>query len=46
MLRTNGIAAVCVDDERPPSAFVSVTGTVIITTEVDVPAQADLPGCE
>jgi PPOX class probable F420-dependent enzyme len=34
-LARNGIAALCVDDERPPYAFVSVTGTVTITTEPD-----------
>ena len=34
-LARNGIAALCVDDERPPYAFVSVTGTVTITTERD-----------
>ena len=31
-LARNGIAALCVDDDRPPYAFVSVTGTVTITT--------------
>jgi PPOX class probable F420-dependent enzyme len=30
-----GIAALCVDDERPPYGFVSVTGTVTITTDRD-----------
>ena len=34
-LARNGIAALCVDDERPPYGFVSVTGTVTITTEPD-----------
>src|SRR3954465_4303072 len=32
-LARNGIAALCVDDERPPYAFVAVTGTVAITSE-------------
>jgi PPOX class probable F420-dependent enzyme len=34
-LARNGIAVLCVDDERPPYAFVTVTGTVTITTERD-----------
>ena len=34
-LARNGIAALCVDDARPPYAFVSVTGTVTITTDRD-----------
>jgi PPOX class probable F420-dependent enzyme len=34
-LARNGIAALCVDDERPPYGFVSVTGTVTITTDPD-----------
>jgi PPOX class probable F420-dependent enzyme len=34
-LARDGIAALCVDDERPPYAFVTVTGTVAITTEHD-----------
>ena len=34
-LARNGIAALCVDDDRPPYAFVSVTGTVTITTDLD-----------
>jgi PPOX class probable F420-dependent enzyme len=34
-LARNGIAALCVDDERPPYGFVTVTGTVSITTERD-----------
>ena len=34
-LASNGIGALCVDDERPPFGFVSVTGTVTITTEPD-----------
>jgi PPOX class probable F420-dependent enzyme len=34
-LARNGIAALCVDDERPPYGFVSVTGTVTITTDRD-----------
>jgi PPOX class probable F420-dependent enzyme len=32
-LRRTGIAALCVDDERPPYAFVSVTGTVSISED-------------
>src|SRR5919204_639965 len=34
-LQRLGIAALCVDDERPPYAFVSVTGTVSISREPD-----------
>ena len=34
-LARNGIAALCVDDERPPYAFVSVTGTVSISEDPD-----------
>jgi len=34
-LRRNGLAALCVDEERPPYAFVSVTGTVSITSDAD-----------
>ena len=34
-LARTGIAALCVDDQRPPYAFVSVTGTVTITTDPD-----------
>jgi len=34
-LERTGIAALCIDDERPPYAFVSVTGTVTITSERD-----------
>jgi len=34
-VRRTGIAALCVDDERPPYGFVSVTGTVTITTDRD-----------
>ncbi len=34
-LNRNGIAALCVDDDRPPYAFVTVTGTVTITTDLD-----------
>jgi PPOX class probable F420-dependent enzyme len=34
-LARNGLAALCVDDERAPYAFVSVTGTVTITTDRD-----------
>jgi PPOX class probable F420-dependent enzyme len=34
-LHRTGIAALCVDDERPPYAFVSVTGTVSITEDPD-----------
>jgi PPOX class probable F420-dependent enzyme len=34
-LARNGIAALCVDEDRPPYAFVSVTGTVTITTDLD-----------
>ena len=34
-LARTGIAALCIDDERPPYAFVSVTGTVTITSERD-----------
>jgi PPOX class probable F420-dependent enzyme len=32
-LQRTGIAALCVDDERPPYAFVSVTGTVEISRD-------------
>ncbi|MGZ8635018.1 MAG: PPOX class F420-dependent oxidoreductase [Solirubrobacteraceae bacterium] len=34
-LARTGIAALCVDVERPPYAFVSVTGTVTITRDQD-----------
>jgi PPOX class probable F420-dependent enzyme len=34
-LRRTGIAALCVDDERAPYAFVSVTGTVSISSDPD-----------
>jgi PPOX class probable F420-dependent enzyme len=34
-LQRTGIAALCVDDPRPPYAFVSVTGTVSISTDAD-----------
>jgi PPOX class probable F420-dependent enzyme len=34
-LQRTGIAALCVDDERAPYAFVSVTGTVSISREAD-----------
>jgi hypothetical protein len=34
-LARNGIGALCVDDDRPPYAFVTVTGTVTITTDLD-----------
>jgi PPOX class probable F420-dependent enzyme len=34
-LARNGLAALCVDDERPPYAFVSVTGTVAISRDAD-----------
>ena len=34
-LARNGIAALCVDDDRPPFAFVSVTGTVAISRDPD-----------
>jgi PPOX class probable F420-dependent enzyme len=34
-LARNGLAALCVDEERPPYAFVSVTGTVSIITDTD-----------
>jgi PPOX class probable F420-dependent enzyme len=34
-LARTGIAALCVDEQRAPYAFVSVTGTVTITTERD-----------
>jgi PPOX class probable F420-dependent enzyme len=32
-LARTGLAALCVDDDRPPFAFVSVTGTVTITRD-------------
>jgi PPOX class probable F420-dependent enzyme len=32
-LARNGIAALCIDDDRAPYAFVSVTGTITITRE-------------
>jgi PPOX class probable F420-dependent enzyme len=32
-LHRTGIGALCVDDERPPYAFVSVTGTVSISED-------------
>jgi PPOX class probable F420-dependent enzyme len=34
-LQRTGIAALCVDDERAPYAFVSVTGTVSISRDPD-----------
>lgn len=34
-VRRNGLAALCVDDEHPPYAFVSVTGTVAISSDPD-----------
>jgi PPOX class probable F420-dependent enzyme len=34
-VRRNGLAALCVDDEHPPYAFVSVTGTVAISSARD-----------
>ena len=34
-LARTGLAALCVDDERPPYAFVSVTGTVGISRDAD-----------
>jgi PPOX class probable F420-dependent enzyme len=34
-LARTGLAALCVDDQRPPYAFVSVTGTVTITRDQD-----------
>jgi hypothetical protein len=34
-LARTGIAALCVDEDRPPYAFVSVTGTVTITRDPD-----------
>jgi PPOX class probable F420-dependent enzyme len=34
-LRREGRAALCVDDERPPYAFVSVDGTVEVSEELD-----------
>jgi PPOX class probable F420-dependent enzyme len=34
-VRRNGLAALCVDDEHPPYAFVSVTGTVAISSDRD-----------
>jgi PPOX class probable F420-dependent enzyme len=34
-LARTGIGALCVDEERPPFAFVTVTGTVTITADLD-----------
>jgi PPOX class probable F420-dependent enzyme len=34
-LQRDGLAALCVDDERAPYAFVTVTGTVTITRDSD-----------
>jgi PPOX class probable F420-dependent enzyme len=34
-LARNGLAALCVDEDRPPFSFVSVTGTVTITEDLD-----------
>jgi PPOX class probable F420-dependent enzyme len=34
-LQRTGIAALCVDDDRPPYAFVSVSGTVSISRDLD-----------
>jgi hypothetical protein len=34
-LQRTGIAALCVDDPHPPYAFVSVTGTVSISSDPD-----------
>jgi PPOX class probable F420-dependent enzyme len=34
-LARTGLGALCVDEDRPPFAFVSVTGTVTITTDLD-----------
>jgi PPOX class probable F420-dependent enzyme len=34
-LARTGIGALCVDEEHPPFAFVTVTGTVTITADLD-----------
>ena len=34
-LARNGLAALCVDEEHPPYAFVSVTGTVSLISDTD-----------
>ncbi|MCC6175871.1 MAG: PPOX class F420-dependent oxidoreductase [Chloroflexi bacterium] len=34
-LRRDGRAALCVDDEQPPYAFVQVTGTVTLSDDLD-----------
>jgi PPOX class probable F420-dependent enzyme len=34
-LRRDGRAALCVDDERPPFAFVTIEGTVTISEDLD-----------
>jgi hypothetical protein len=34
-LAHNGWASICIDDERPPFSFVTVSGKVTISTDVD-----------